>query len=390
MNTASSLLLVVSLSVSISSLAAPSWLEESNAAIRAATRQEAPEWLKPRQARAVELEAAQEISERGGDAVRNQIGAKKEDPQQAAKKYMGPLILVSTSIPRGNMKDIIEEAIETGSTLVFRGVPKGQNVLYLNKYIQSFGGKTIPSVVLDPTLFTRLNTVQVPTVAYPIGSGSKLAVVRGLVNVDWMSRKLRSKDLRQDVDLGSFGTTWAASEPDLIEEMKRRAASIDWDKKKQAAIDRFWVKQTYTDLPESRENRVFLFDPTIVLDQDISSSHGVAIKAGTSINPLARMSMTKRYIFFDASKPAQIDTAVRLHKETIRSGRATSLIATRVNVEQGWNGFSELNARFEQDVTLLNPLVRDRFHLQHVPAYADAVNLQMRITEVVPEKGAKK
>jgi hypothetical protein len=89
MNTASSLLLVVSLSVSISSLAAPSWLEESNAAIRAATRQEAPEWLKPRQARAVELEAAQEISERGGDAVRNQIGAKKEDPQQEGEEVSG-------------------------------------------------------------------------------------------------------------------------------------------------------------------------------------------------------------------------------------------------------------------------------------------------------------
>lgn len=390
MNLASSLFLVACLSASLSSFAAPSWLEGSNAAIRAATKQEAPEWLKPRQAKAVELEAAQEISDRGGDAVRNQIGAPKQDPQHEGKKYLTPLILVSTAIPRGNMKGIIEEAVETGSTLVFRGVPKGQNVLYLNKYIQSFGGKVIPSVVLDPTLFTRLKTVQVPTVAYPIGSGSKFAVVRGLVNIDWMTRKLRSKDLTQDIDLGSFGTTWAAVEPDLIEEMKRRAASIDWDKKKQAAIDRFWSKQSYTDLPESRENRVFEFDPTIVLDQDISSAHGVAIKAGTSINPLARMTMSKRYIFFDASKPAQVDTAVRLHKEAVRSGRSTSLIATRVNVEQGWNGFSELNGRFEQDVTLLNPLIRDRFHLQYVPAYADAVNLQMRITEVVPDRGARK
>jgi conjugal transfer pilus assembly protein TraW len=240
----------------------------------------------------------------------------------------------------------LKRLIETGSTLVFRGVPKGQNVLYLNKYIQSFGGKVIPSVVLDPTLFTRLKTVQVPTVAYPIGSGSKLAVVRGLVNIDWMSRKLRSKDLRTGCRSSApSGPPGPQVEPDLIEEMKRRAASIDWDKKKQAAIDRFWSEAVlYGSSRVSRESGLPEFDPTIVLDQDISSSPwcrdqswDVDQSACSNVQCLSGTSSSMQ-----ASLPRSIPRFDSIRRR-VRSGRATSLIATRVNVEQGWNGFSELN-----------------------------------------------
>lgn len=367
-----------------------SWLEESNAKIRQLTQQEAPEWLKPGAPMAQQIEAAKDISDRGGAAVRNQIGASADESNASSKKYASPMILVSTSIPRNVMKGIIEEAIETESTLVFRGVPKGKNFMYLNKYISSFGFKDVPSVVLDPPLFSRLSTVDVPSVAYPVDDGSKFAIVKGIVNIDWMKRKIKSRKNQNDLYFGVQGTTWEVSEPDLIEEMQRRAASIDWEKKKKAAIDNFWVKQNYTDLPETKQSGVFSFDPTMVLDKDINGKNGVSLPAGTSINPLARMAMTKRYIFFDASKPGQVATALKIHNETIASGRSTSLIATRVDVDKSWDGFSNLTAKFSQPVFILNSMIRDRFRLRSVPSYADAVGLEMRITEVLPTKGGSK
>lgn len=367
-----------------------SWLEESNSKIREMSKQEAPDWLKPRAPMAQELDGAKEIADKGGVAIRNQIGAPADEAQAGGKKYAAPLILVSTSIPRTIMKGIIEEALETESTLVFRGVPKGKNLLYMNKYVESFGFSKVPSVVLDPPLFVRLNSIQVPAVAYPVADGTKFAVVRGLVNIDWMKRKLRNKQPQDDMYFGSQGTTWEASEPDLIDEMKRRASTIDWEKKKQAAIDNFWNKQKYTDLPETKRDNQFSFDPTMVLDQDIQSKGGASLKAGTSINPLARMAMTKRYIFFDASKPRQIATALRLHNDALAAGRATSLIMTRLDVDRSWEGFTELNERFGQPVFMLNSLIRDRFRLRSVPAYAEAVGLEMSVHEVTPVRGGDK
>lgn len=373
-----------------SAVAAKSWLEESNERIKALTRQEAPEWLKPRPLSAETEEIVGEIAERGESAIREAQGIKSAPAKQSAgKAYQVPMILVSTAIPRNVMVGIIEEALSTGSALVFRGVPKGKKVNDLQRYIASLSQKDVPSVVLDPTIFSRLGSIEVPAVAYPIGDGDRLVTVRGLVNIDWMKRTIKSKALSDSTYLGRQGMTWAATEPDFIEEMKRRAGLIDWEKKKEAAVANFWKKRPYVALQETKEANVFSFDPTMVLDQDIKVGNQV-LHEGTSINPLARMSMTKRYIFFDASRPRQVQTALRLHREALAAGRQTSLIMTSFDAESGWDGFSDLTEKFDQPIYMLNTLIRDRFHLKSVPAYADAVGLEMRVTEVVPDRGREK
>lgn len=218
-----------------SAVAAKSWLEESNERIKALTRQEAPEWLKPRPLSAETQEIVGEIAERGESAIREAQGIKSAPAKQSAgKAYQVPMILVSTAIPRNVMVGIIEEALSTGSALVFRGVPKGKKVNDLQRYIASLSPKDVPSVVLDPTIFNRLGSLEVPAVAYPIGDGDRLVTVRGLVNIDWMQRTIKSKALSDSTYLGRQGMTWAATEPDFIEEMKRRAGLIDWEKKKRS------------------------------------------------------------------------------------------------------------------------------------------------------------
>ena len=99
-------------------------------------------------------------------------------------------------------------------------------------------------------------------------------------------------------DLGVRGRTWAIVEPDLLQQIEARLAGMKHSgelarrERDAAARARELMEQPQpvAGIVPARQRHTRLFDPAVVLGQDIRGPDGVLIAAaGTRINPLARM-----------------------------------------------------------------------------------------------------
>ena len=120
-------------------------------------------------------------------------------------------------------------------------------------------------------------------------------------------------------DLGVRGATWAIAEPDLLEEIEARLFEMQRSgalaRLEEEARER--ARRTLEEpppvpgiAPATRE-RSRLFDPAIVVERDIRSADGILIAAaGTPVNPLERIPMTRDLLFVDGRREAEIAWAL--------------------------------------------------------------------------------
>lgn len=362
------------------------WLDDSNRVISEAVKNGASEtWFLPPKPTKEQEADAQAIAGRGLEILREShqsiVGAY---PVNKAPDAAETYIFVSFAIPRAELKRIADEANATGAVLVFRGVPKGGKLTDIGLGMSKLmgGAEKAPTVILDPTLFQRFRILDVPAVALPLQGTDRYATASGIVNLEWMKRKTATPSQLASLHLGKFGQTWEVLEPDFIEEMKRRMLALDWSGMKEKAIGRFWQNQKTYDLPQARKDSRRSFDPTLVVTKNIYNSDGqLVLAAGTAMNPLKQMPLTKRYIVFDGRYKKQIEIANRLKQEAWAQGRGTSLIMANFTSDMGWEGFEALHNHFKSPVFLLNDQIRSRFMLKNLPAMVEADGTNLVVTE---------
>ncbi len=139
-------------------------------------------------------------------------------------------------------------------------------------------------------------------------------------------------------DLGVRGATWPVAEPDLLEEIEARLAGMqrsgELARLEGEARSRAWRKLEEPDpvpgIAPARDHRSRLFDPSIAVARDIRTPDGVLIAAaGTRVNPLERLPMTRDLIFVDGRRAAQIAWALaheRPAKIVLLAGRPLDLM----------------------------------------------------------------
>ncbi|MDF5484982.1 TrbC family F-type conjugative pilus assembly protein, partial [Vibrio parahaemolyticus] len=176
--------------------------------------------------------------------------------------------------------------------IVFRGIPEGMNLGQGVKAIQALAAKKdpVPNIIINPTLFKTYNITAVPTIVMledeplPGEQPNVVAQVSGLSDPVWLAREV---DNGEKGDLGVKGPVEKISEPDLIDVAKKRLANIDWEEKKKQAIERFWTKQNFNELPRAPKSRTREIDPSVMITSDINTPDGtVFAHAGDVINPL--------------------------------------------------------------------------------------------------------
>ena len=139
-------------------------------------------------------------------------------------------------------------------------------------------------------------------------------------------------------DLGVRGATWPVAEPDLLLEIETRLFELqrsgDLARLEEEARSR--ARRSLED-PESvpgiaraREQRSRLFDPAITVAQDIRTPDGTLIAAaGTRVNPLERIVLTRDLLFVDGRREAKIAWALghdRPAKIVLLAGRPLDLM----------------------------------------------------------------
>lgn len=262
-------------------------------------------------------------------------------------------------------KDIRE--ISPEAIVVLRGLPQGARSLGdLFKYMRQLVGKDGPQVMLNPVLFRQYDVTVSPTLVYE-RDGAAVAWGRGIIDTRWLKKRVEQE--KATGDLGKWGQTVDIAERDFIEEMKSRLAGIDWEAKKEKAIDSYWQKQRFLELPQTKQEKVFHLDAVYKVERDFVLPEGkVVARAGQKIDLFKIMPPTFMLVVFDASDPKQLEWAVETGKEYAAKHRV-KYITTRIpEQEHGWESLSRLYDVLDAPVFLLNEPVRDRFKLQHVPS----------------------
>jgi conjugal transfer pilus assembly protein TraW len=150
------------------------------------------------------------------------------------------------------------------------------------------------------------------------------------------------------------------------------------------AIARYWQGAALEPLPPATEVRVREIDPTISAEHDLVLPDGkVLARAGDRINPLDRMPFRQRLVVFDATDPAQVQTAQDLGAKT---GVARVIyLASNLERTAGWEAFNDVQSQLGAPLYLLTADVRERFALQRVPASVEAKGRVFLVTEVPPQ-----
>jgi conjugal transfer pilus assembly protein TraW len=115
-------------------------------------------------------------------------------------------------------------------------------------------------------------------------------------------------------DFGTFGTTFAIEEEDLILVLRKRLSKMEWDENSCFNLEKAFTKSIKNpkgkSFPKATCARIFNFDPTICLNEDIKDQTGkVIVQKGTRINPLERNSLRADLLFFNGNDPKQIEWA---------------------------------------------------------------------------------
>jgi conjugal transfer pilus assembly protein TraW len=352
------------------------WLTRSQHILDRLKEQPRPAWLdsNPHQAEA-KLQALELVN-----AAKSKTLAAMPDGLAAHPKSKPVRVMfVSFSLGDAVLKGIFEEASgQEDVLLVFRGPKPGQKLpgffAELKALLKDID--PLPNIVIDPTRFQKWEVTAVPEIVVE-AQGRALVRVKGVTSLDWV--KSRQNAGRQG-DLGRFGEVYDIAEIDLLEAIKSRLATLDGPRLKQQAIARFWEKRPFEVLPEVREDRDRLIDLTVTAPRDLIAPNGnLIIRAGHTVNPLDQMAFGLCLIVFDATQPAQIDTARQL---SCRDKNARVLyLATQLSRQDGWEGLKNLEARFDASVYLLTPDVRQRFQLQQVPAVVEQAGNRIVVRE---------
>ncbi|WP_332460100.1 MULTISPECIES: TrbC family F-type conjugative pilus assembly protein [Aeromonas] len=313
------------------------------------------------------------------------------------------LVFASLSLGAQGLDDVLSAVSgQSDAVIVFRGIPEGMNLGQGVKAIQDLAAKKdpVPNIIINPQLFKSHNVTSVPTIIMLDGEQllgqqpNVVAQVSGLADPSWLAREVKSGEMG---DLGVRGPVEEISEPDLIDVAKARLAKIDWVEKKKKAIERFWLKQNFNELPKAIKARTREVDPSVVVTKDIAAADGsVFARAGEVINPLCDLRMecqpgtrpfTQAVVVFDPQDKKQMALLAKaLPKIRQEPGvQRITFIATALDKDKGWDSYKSVSDQIDSPVYLLTPDLISRFELEHTPTVITAKNRMFIVRELVEE-----
>ena len=179
-------------------------------------------------------------------------------------------------------------------------------------------------------------------------------------------------------DLGVRGATWAIAEPDLLAaiearllEMQRSGALARLEEEARLRARRTLEEPLpVPDIAPATRERSRLFDPAITVARDIRTPEGILIAAaGTRIDPLERIALTRDLLFVDGRREAEIAWALahdRPAKIVLLAGRPLDLMR-----RHGRPFFFDTGGR-----------LATRFGIAATPSLVAQEGARLRITEI--------
>jgi len=344
------------------------WLTRSQNILNSLAGQSRPAWLDGQPNQADARQQAVDIVNAAKPVILDSLSATRTPLTNDIRKPLR-VMFVSFALGESVLKGIFQEASgQDDVLLVLRGPKPRQKLqdLFAELKVLLKDIDPVPNIVIDPTRFQKWAVTAVPEIVVEEHDQASLRV-KGVTSLAWL--KSRQAAGRQG-DLGRFGAVYEIAEVDLLEEIKRRLAAIDWPQKQQQALARFWEQRRFEALHVAQEDRERLIDLTVTAPRDLIAPNGkLIIQAGQTVNPLDKMPLGLCLLVFDATQTAQIAT---VRQWSCRDKKARVMyLATALSRRDGWEGLKALETVLQAPVYLLTPDVRERFQLQKTPALVE-------------------
>ncbi len=313
-------------------------------------------------------------------------------PAETGDSRLTVTILASRALGEVPLRELVAQAAGRPAVrVVFRGVVPGESLgafirqihALLRHLQEEIDTDATPRIEIDPRPFQIPLVDLAPTLIVTDGAGTEIARVSGISRPDWLLEQVRQG---RRGDLGVRGPTVAVSEPDLIVELQRRLAGIDWTARREAALEHYWERAAFAELPVAEKPRERRLDLTLVAQADVALPDGTTvIRAGDRVDPLAVMPFRQRLFVFDATDPRQVAEVARRGRASHADGRLPLYLATRLDRATGWEGYRAVQAALHDPLYLLTPDVQRRFQIERVPAVVESREGGLVVAEWPPE-----
>ena len=127
-------------------------------------------------------------------------------------------------------------------------------------------------------------------------------------------------------DLGVRGAVWPVAEPDLLTEIEKRLEAMKASgvlarmrrESLRRARERVEAPPRVAGIQPARFLRIRRFDPSVTIERDVFAHDGKLIATrGTRINPLEKHPLTRDLLFIDATRPVEVEWALRREKPSV-------------------------------------------------------------------------
>ena len=187
-------------------------------------------------------------------------------------------------------------------------------------------------------------------------------------------------------ELGVRGATWPVAEPDLLVEIETRLIELQRsgelarleEEARTRARRSLEEPEPVPGIASAREQRNRLFDPSIAVAQDIRTADGALIAAaGTRVNPLERLPLTRALIFVDGRREAEIGWALARDREMGRPVKIVLLAGRPLDLMRRHRRpfFFDTGGRLAA-----------RFGIAATPTLVEQDGVRLRLTEIPVEE----
>lgn len=185
-------------------------------------------------------------------------------------------------------------------------------------------------------------------------------------------------------DLGTVGPTYAIKEPHLLNAIERELRAKEKSGElarleevaKRRIIDSIEHPKPLAGIRSTERARSFYVDPSIVVRENITDAKGtIVVAAGTRVNPLAIVSLSKHLLFFDGTDERQVERAHALIAYYQGQLKPILVAGSYLALMQRW----QLPVYFDQQAALTR-----RLGITQVPALVSQEGTQLRIDELEP------
>lgn len=168
----------------------------------------------------------------------------------------------------------------------------------------------------------------------------------------------------------------------IYEKLKGMEKTGELEKKKKEAIDRSMHSaknpKPVKGIMAATSKRVFMFDPTMTLSENIVTDEGQMIApAGTKVNPLDTITMSKSLVFFDGTSQEQVKAVEKLVETYGKKITPILVNGTWLELTKKW----KRQVYFDQDGYLTS-----RFGIKAVPAIVRQKGKALEVAETPVEE----